>query len=311
MELVDIPKDVFPHQKRRSLGLLAARQERVFWIFIAPWVIGFLFFTGGPILASLFLSFTDYTATNIPSFIGLRNYTGLFTDPLFLKSLSVSVYYTLISLPCSLLAALGLAVLLNRRVVGSGVFRTIFYMPTVISGVAVALLWQWILNPDFGLANYVLNIFHVHGILWFQDEQTVVPSFALMSIWSLGGPMIVFLAALQSIPPEQYEAASLDGANGWNKFLSITLPLISPAILFNLITGMIASLQVFTPAYVITQGGPNFASEFYVLYLFNNAFQYFKFGYASAQAWILFLIILVLTVLLLQASRKVVHYETQ
>ncbi len=311
MEHVDIPKDVFSHRKRRSIGSLAAREERVFWLFIAPWVIGFLVFTGGPILVSLFLSFTDYTATNVPSFIGLRNYTDLFTDPLFLKSLSVSAYYTLISLPCSLLAAMGLAILLNRRVAGSGIFRTIFYMPTVISGVAVALLWQWILNPDFGLANYVLGIFHVHGILWFQDERTAVPSFALMSIWSLGGPMIVFLAALQSIPPEQYEAASLDGANGWSKFLSITLPLISPAILFNLITGMIASLQVFTPAYVITQGGPNFASEFYVLYLFNNAFQYFKFGYASGQAWILFLIILVLTVLLLQASRRVVHYETQ
>lgn len=303
--------DISSRSKPRSPGLLAAREERVFWLFISPWIIGFLIFTGGPIIVSLFLSLTDYTATNTPSFIGLRNYTNLFTDPLFLKSLSVSAYYTLISLPSSLLAAMGLAMLLNRRVAGSGVFRTIFYMPTVISGVAVALLWQWILNPDFGLANYVLNIFHVHGILWFQDERTAIPSFALMSIWSLGGPMIVFLAALQSIPSEQYEAASLDGANGWSRFLHITLPLISPAILFNIITGMIASLQVFTPAYVITQGGPNFASEFYVLYLFNNAFQYFKFGYASGQAWILFLIILVLTMVLLQASRKLVHYESQ
>ncbi len=295
----------------RGPGRLEMRETVAFFFFISPWIIGFLLFTGGPLLAVCVLSFTDYTATNTPTFIGLQNYTHLFADPIYLTSLRVTGYYTVLYLPISLAVALGLALLLNQRVILRGVFRTIFYLPTVISGVAVALLWQWLLNPEFGLVNYVLRLFGITGPLWFQDEHWVIPAFVLMGLWSVGGGMLVFLAALQSIPPEQYEAASLDGANAWHKFLHVTLPMISPALLFNLITGMIASFQIFAPAYVISNGngGPNYASEFYALYLFNNAFQYFKFGYAAAQAWLLFLIILVLTILLLQASKKIVYYE--
>jgi multiple sugar transport system permease protein len=307
---VPVPPQVQEKAKetRRSNGI-EARETRAFWLFLIPWIIGFICFTGGPILATFGFSLTDYTGIGTPDIVGLGNYTSLFTDPLFLKSLSVTLYYTLIALPASLILALILALLLNRRVLARGVLRTIFYLPTVVSGVAVALLWQWLLNPDFGLMNYALSFLHINGIDWFLDERTVIPAFAIMSLWGCGGAMVVFMASLQGIPAEQYEAASIDGAGSWHKFWGITLPLISPAILFNLVTGMIVSLQIFVPGYIITQGGPNFASEFYVLYLFNNAFQNFKFGYASAQAFILFLIILVLTALLLRVSSRFVYYE--
>jgi len=307
-----------PLPRRRPIGRLAAREERAFWLFLLPWIVGFIAFTGGPIVATLFLSLTDYSVTTAPTWTGIQNYTALFGDPLFQKSLLVSAYYTALSVPGGLVISLGLALLLNQQVRGRGLFRTVFYLPTIIPAVAVALVFQWILNPDTGLANYALSLAHLPKLSWFQDEATVVPSFALMSLWSVGGSMIVFLAALQSVPLEIYEAAALDGATSWRKFVYLTLPLISPAILFNLVTGVIASLQVFTPAYVVGSntsggsgdiGGPNYASEFYVLYLFQNAFQYFKFGYAAAQAWILFLIILVLTVAMLRASRRAVYYE--
>ncbi|GCE23450.1 carbohydrate ABC transporter permease [Dictyobacter kobayashii] len=297
-------------QRRSRKNSLEAREARSFWLLISPWVIGFIFFTGGPVIASFILSFTDYTGTStVPNFIGLQNYVTLFSDSIFLKSLAVTVYYVVLSVPLALIGSLMLALLLNQRVRFLGVFRTIYYIPTVISGVAVSLLWQWIFNPDLGIANYVLNSLHLPSSLWFQDESTVIPSFVIMSLWGLGGPMIVFLASLQNIPSELYEAAALDGSNGWNKFRHITVPMISPAILLNLVTGVIGAFQVFVQGYVITQGGPNYASEFYVLYLFNNAFQYFKFGYAASQAWILFVIILALTIALLQASRRLVYYE--
>jgi len=176
--------------------------------------------------------------------------------------------------------------------------------------VVVALLWQWILNPSFGIVNYVLATLRLPQPMWFQDQAWVIPAFVAMSLWAVGGQMVIFLAALQGVPKELHEAASIDGAGAWKRFLRITLPLISPAILFNVITGLVASFQVFTPAQVITQGGPNYASEFYVLYLFDNAFQYFKMGFAAAQAWILFLIIFVLTVVALRLSARYVYYET-
>lgn len=297
--------------RRSTIGRLEKREARAFWLLILPWVIGFIAFTGGPILASLALSFTDYTGTaQFPTFIGLQNYQGLFADPIFLKSLGVTIYYVVVSVPLSLIFALLLALLLNQHVRFQGVFRTIFYIPSVISGVVVSLLWEWILNPDFGLVNLATHFLHIPPVLWFQDERTVVPSFVLMSLWGLGGPMIIFLASLQGISHDLYEAASIDGANNWSKFLHITIPMLSPAILLNLVTGVIFAFQIFVPAYVITNGGPNYGSEFYSLYLFNNAFQYFKFGYAAGQSWILFLIILVLTILMLWGSRRFVYYES-
>lgn len=280
-----------------------------FWLFLSPWIIGFVLFTGGPIVASAVLSFTDYTVTSAPHFVGAGNYTTLFADSLFVQSLKVTAYYAFLSVSVGIVLSLAIALLLNQRLLFRGVFRTILYIPTVVSGVVVALLWQWILNPTFGIVNYILSLVGLPQPLWFQDEAWVIPAFVAMSVWALGGQMIIFLAALQGIPQELYDAASIDGAGTWARLRRITVPMISPAILFNVITSLIASFQVFTPAQVITQGGPNFASEFYVLYLFNNAFQYFKMGYASAQAWILFLIVFALTVATIWVSSRFVHYE--
>lgn len=291
---------------------LARREALAFYAFISPWLIGFIVFTLGPILASLYFSLTQYQIVKPPEWIGLQNYRELVTDRLFWQSLKVTTYYTALSVPLGIAASLFLAILLNQRVPFLSVFRTLYYLPSVITGVAVALLFSWILNPEFGLVNYVLSaLFGIRGPGWFYDKTWVIPSFVLLSLWGLGGPMIIYLAALQSVPTELYEAAELDGANVWHRFRNVTLPMISPVILFTLITGIIGSFQVFTQIYVITQGrgGPNYGSLVYVLYLFQNAFRNFRMGYASAQAWILFLIIFGLTLLALRVARSRVYYE--
>lgn len=285
------------------------KEERAFWAFISPWVIGFILFTGGPILASLILSFTDYNVRSAPRFVGLDNYISLIAkDPLFVKSLLVTIYYTVLAVPFDLILALLLAILLNQKVKGQAIFRTLFYAPTIVSGVAIAFIWSWLLNPQFGVVNYLLSHLGINGLQWFNGETTVIPSFVLMTITSIGGPMIIFLASLQSLPSDLYEAAAIDGANKAKQFFSITLPLLSPVILFNVIIGIISSFQVFTQAYVITRGGPDWNSYFYVYYLFDTAFSRFHMGYASAQAWILFIIISILTALSLQVSKRYVYY---
>lgn len=285
------------------------REERAFWIFISPWVIGFVLFTGGPIIASMYLSFTNYNVQSAPQFLGLSNYADLFKDPLFIKSLSVTAYYTLLVVPFDIIVSLLLAVLLNQKVKAQTLFRTIFYAPTIISGVAISFIWEWMLNPQFGLVNYWLSFIGIPNIQWFQGDSTVIPSFVLMSLTSIGGTMIIFLASLQSLPTELYEAAEIDGASKFRQFFRITVPLVSPVILFNVILGIIGSFQVFTQAYVITQGGPDYNSYFYVFYLFNTAFSEFKMGYASAQAWILFIIIALLTYISLKVSNRYVYYD--
>lgn len=297
-----------PKKKRKNPEV--AREERAFWIFIAPWVIGFLFFTGGPIIASLFLSFTSYNVIDPAKFIGLENYTSLFTDRLFYKSLSVTAYYAVLAVPFTIVASLLLAVLLNQKIRGQAIFRTLYYTPTIISGVSVAFLWSWLLNPQFGVVNSLLfQWFGIEGPGWFTSSSTVIPSMVLMQITSLGGTMVIFLASLQSLPADLYEAASIDGAGRVRKFFKITIPMISPVILFNSIIGIIGSFQIFTQAYVITRGGPDWNSYFYVYYLFNTAFSQFRMGYASAQAWVLFIIIFSLTLLALWGSRRFVYYE--
>jgi multiple sugar transport system permease protein len=295
---------------KRKRNPESAREERAFWIFISPWIIGFLFFTGGPILASLFLSFSEYNVISTPKFIGFENYTTLFQDKLFYKSLSVTFYYAMLAVPFTIISSLLLAVLLNQKIKGQAIFRTLYYTPSIISGVSVSFLWSWLLNPQFGVVNSLLfQWFGIEGPGWFTSAQLVIPSMALMQLTSLGGTMVIFLASLQSLPTDLFEAASIDGAGKVRKFFNITIPLISPVILFNSIIGIISSFQVFTQAYVITKGGPDWNSYFYVLYLFNTAFGQFRMGYASAQAWILFFVILSLTLLFLWASKKLVHYE--
>ncbi|MCB0128347.1 MAG: sugar ABC transporter permease [Caldilineaceae bacterium] len=302
----------------------ARREALWFWLFISPWIIGFLLFRGIPIFASMGLSFTNFSNSSVrpTEFIGIDNYLALFNDKIFYKALQVSFLYTLFSVPLGLIFSLGLAMVLNQRVPFLGFFRTAYYLPALIGGsVAVAFLFQLMLNPTFGVVNYFISrLVGPNGLIplgikgpgWFFDPDWVMPSFVLLSLWGFGGPMLIYLAGLQGVPTSLYEAARIDGANGWQRFRNVTLPMVSPVILFNFITGIIGSFQVFTPAYVISngEGGPAYASMFYVLYLYLNAFRRYRFGYASAQAWLLFIVILVLTILALRASRAAVYYES-
>jgi multiple sugar transport system permease protein len=288
----------------------ARREERAFWVFILPWIIGFVFFTGGPIIASLGISFTKYKIITPPEFIGMGNYKELFQDEIFYKSLSVTSYYVLLAVPFTIILSLAMAVLLNQKIKGQSFFRTIYYMPSIVSGVSIAFLWSFLLNPDFGIVNTLLHDwFGIKGPGWFSKSNTVIPSMVLMQLTALGGTMVIFLASLQSLPKDLYESASIDGAGKVRTFFKITIPLISPVILFNTIIGIIASFQIFTQAYVITGGGPNWNSYFYVYYLFETAFSRFAMGYASAQAWILFILIFMMTMLALLISKRMVYYE--
>ncbi len=303
-------------------GKQARREALAFYFFISPWIIGFIVFTAGPVLASFLLSFTRYNPGNPVKWVGLMQYNTLIHDRVFWKSLQVTAYYTALSVPLGVIASLSLAVLLNQDVPFLSVFRTVYYLPSIISGVPVALLWSWILNPRFGVLNYVISALlgpsgliplGIQGPRWFFSEEWVIPAYVLMSLWGLGGPMIIYLASLQGVPTALYDAAIIDGANSWQKFRHVTLPMISPTILFMFVTGMIGSFQIFTAAYVISQqgqslGSPNYASMFYVLYLFSQAFRRYRFGYAAALAWILFWIILALTILSLRFSEERVYY---
>lgn len=302
------------HEKRvRPLSFGQARwwqRNLAYFLFLAPWLVGFLLWTGGPLLTSLYLSLTQYDILTPPQWIGLSNYQSLFADDLFWQALKVTSIYTFVGVPLLMVFSLGLAVLLNQKVAGLSIFRTIFYLPTVTTGVAVALLWVWLLQPDFGLINNVLwNLFGIRGPQWLYDENWVLPALIMKSLWGLGGPMLIYLASLQGIPTHLYEAAELDGANAWRRFWHVSLPMLTPVILFNLVLAIIGSFQVFTDAYVMTKGGPNYASYFYVFYLYQNAFQFFRMGFASAQAWVLFVIILIFTAIALRSSSLWVYYE--
>ncbi len=231
-------------------------------------------------------------------------------DPLFWQSLKVTTVYTLLAVPLGIVFALALAMLLNRPIRGVNLFRTVFYIPSVISGVAASMLWAWVFNPEFGVLNGALRIVGIEGPKWLFDQQWVIPALVIMSLWSVGGSMIIYLAALQGVPTELYEAAQVDGAGPWRRFRHVTLPQISPVIFFTLITGLINSFQTFTQAYVMTNGGPQNASLFFGLYLYNNAFRYLKMGYASALAWTLLLIILALTGVLFLTARYWVHLDS-
>lgn len=277
---------------------------------ISPWLIGFLIFTAGPMLASLYLSFCKYDLHSL-TFVGTKNYEVLLTrDPLFWKSLSNTALFVLFSVPLGLTGSLMIAVLLNQKVKAIPVFRTLFYLPSLVPAVASALLWQWVFHPENGLLNTGLDKVGVHGPKWLQDPHTALPSLILMSLWGIGGGrMLIFLAGLQGVSDELYEAAQLDGAKSWACFRHVTLPMLSPTIFFNLILGIIGSFQVFTSAYIMTGGGPDNATLMYVLYLYNNAFRFFKLGKASAMAWMLFVILLGFTAFQFKNASKWVYYE--
>ena len=285
--------------------------------FVSPWLAGFLLLTAGPMLYSLYLSFTSASMLAEPVWVGAENYTTIISsDPLFWISLQNTAYYVAVFVPLSVLLSLALALLLDARVKGLRLFRTLFFLPSVTNVVAVAVLWLWMFNPDFGLLNSVLRVFGIEGPLWLQSEAWAKPALVVMSLWGVGGMTLVFLAALQGMPAEVHEAAMLDGAGQARRFFSITMPLISPTILFNTVMSLIGSFQVFTQAFVMTgavqpgsEGGPNNATLFFVLYLYKKAFQEFRMGYASALAWILFVLTVGLTWLLLRLSKSRVHYE--
>ncbi|MBX3010252.1 MAG: sugar ABC transporter permease [Caldilineaceae bacterium] len=261
-------------------------------------------------IASFILSFADYPVITPAKWIGPRNYVKLFTDDkLVWQALKVTLLYSLGAVPLILSTSFVVALMLNQSIRGVRFLRTIYYVPAVISGVPVAVLWMWLLNPQFGLVNNVLASVGIQGPDWFFSKTWVIPAFILIGLWGMGVTMVVFLAGLQNIPAHLYEAAKIDGAGAWARFRHVTMPMMSPVILFNLVIGVIDSFQIFTPALIITSGGPDNASLFYGLLLYNNAFRYLKMGYASALAWLMFVIILILTAILFRLTGNWVYYE--
>lgn len=281
------------------------------YLFALPWFVGFLVFGGGPIVFSLFMSFCEYDVFSPPKWVGLKNYSAMLgSEPLFYKSLWNTVFMCL-RIPLGMAVSLGIAMLLSYEIRGMAIYRTFFYMPAVMPAVAASILWIWIFNSQEGILNSMLAWFGIAGPAWLQDQQWSKPALILMSTWGAGGGMIIWLAGLKGIPVHLYEAAEIDGAGRLRRFWNITVPMLSPYILFNIIMGLIGTFQIFTEAYIMTQGGPVDSTLFYVYELFNNAFRYMKMGYASAMAWILFAIVLALTAMQLYVSKHWVHYEAE
>jgi multiple sugar transport system permease protein len=290
-------------------------------LFASPWIIGFLAFLGYPLVASIFYSVTNYTLSPKPvRFVGVENYVRMFTDEQIRNALWNTIYLTIVGNPIWLVFGFVTALLLNLRVRGQMLYRTIYFLPIAVPLVPMSLAWVWMLNPKFGLVNALLGLVGITGPNWFADPQWSKPAVILMQCWPIAFVTIIYLAALQGIPHELYEAAELDGASGWRKVLHITLPMVSPATLFNLITGMIWSIQVFTPVLIIgtatagynnaATGAPQGSLLVYGLYLYRQAFGYLKMGYASALAWGLFILILLTTLLTFAISRRYTYYES-
>jgi multiple sugar transport system permease protein len=286
-----------------------ARRQLVGYLFIAPWLIGFLVFTAGPFLASVYLSFTKYDILSPPQWVGFANYQSLLRDdPLFWKSLLVTIRYGVVAVPLGTCGAVMLALLLNLEVKGIAVFRTIFYLPSIVPTVATSMVFIWLLNPQIGLINSLLRNFGIVGPAWLSDARWAPWTLVFMALWGVGGGMVIYLAGLKDIPTYLYEAAIIDGANAFTRMRLITLPMLTPVIFFNVVMGVIGAFQYFTQAYILTQGGPEESTTFYALYLFNRAWRYLDMGYASAMAWVLFLIVVVVTSALFRTQSKWVHY---
>jgi multiple sugar transport system permease protein len=298
-----------PRRKRRKLS--QATQEAIAgYVFATPWLLNLLLLTAIPLGASFYYSFCSYQIIKPAVFWGFRNYVNLFTqDTRFIKSLTNTLFMVAVGVPIRMVAGLGIALLMNTKIRGRALYRTMYYLPSQVAGVALALMWSWLLNPQFGVISNIFWKFNIHPPLWLADPDWVKPSFILMGLWGVGGAMIIWLAGLQSIPEVFYEAAEMDGATTRQRFFRITLPLLSPTIFFVLTTAIIGTFQIFTQAYVLTSGGPADASLFYALYVYQQAFTYFKMGYASAMAWVLFVIIMSLTLIQLKFAQSWVYYE--
>lgn len=293
-------------------GRLSLKQRQAIWgyLFVLPWLLGFLMFIAGPILSVFYLGFTEYSVFAPPEWVGLKNYTKIVTDdPLFIKSLGNTLFYVSLSVPGQIVFAFVVALFLNSRIRGLAIYRTIYYLPVIVPYVVTSVLFLWILDPQVGILKYVLDSVGLPSPRWFQSETWSKPGIVLLSLWYMGTYMLIFLAGLQGIPEHLYEAADLDGARPLQKLFSITIPLMTPTIFFNLIIGIINSFQVFTFAYIITKGGPLNSTLFYVLYIYRQAFEFFQMGYAAALATILFLVVLGVTLLVFRWSRSWVFYE--
>ncbi|MDX1935183.1 MAG: sugar ABC transporter permease [Capsulimonadales bacterium] len=285
------------------------REMRLGLLFVAPWLIGFLLFTVYPVLATLYLSFTDYRVLAPPRWIGWDNYRELLADTETFWPSLFNTLYLFLELPAALILGILIALLLDRNLRGMAWYRTVFYLPSIVPVLANAMLWLWLLNPEYGLINSGLRALHLPAPAWLASPIWSKPALILMDLWAVGGSMIIYLAALQGVPSSLYEAASLDGASGFAKFVNVTLPGISPVIFFNLIMGVIGTFQYFTQTFVMTRGGPDKSTLFYALYLYQNAFQYFRMGTACAMAWLLFLLTLAATLFVFTSSARWVYYE--
>ncbi|KMY48794.1 carbohydrate ABC transporter permease [Peribacillus loiseleuriae] len=296
-------------EKQPSFTLV---RKRVPYLFILPWIIGFLVFTLGPLVSSLIMSLFDWPITGEAKFIGLNNFTKMFTaDPQFYDSLVITFKFAAIFVPLNLISALVLALLITQPVKGVKIFRTLFYLPAVVSGVAVSIIWGWIFNSEFGVLNYLLSLIGIEGPNWLIDPKWAIVTIVIASAWGVGTMMLIFYTDIKGIPPELYEAASIDGAGPLRQFFSITIPTITPTILFNVITSVIAALQQLTLVLLLTGGGPLKSTYFYGLFVYNNAFKHHHLGYASANAWFMFIIILILTMIIFRSSSTWVFYEAE
>jgi multiple sugar transport system permease protein len=304
---------VLPGRKRPRGNTMARREARAFYLFISPWIIGFLVFSLGPIIAAGYFSFTDLQVLNVnnglPHFVGLLNYRDLLRDRTFWLALKATAIFTLGGLTINTIVGILLAQLLNQRIPGLRLFRTIYYMPIVIAGVAAAYIWLFMLRTSDGIINDILSVVHIHGPDWLGSERAAPGALLLYNVWYVGQTMVIYLAAIQGVPTELYEAVSLDGAGAVRRFWHVTLPMISPVILFNMVIGLIGLLQAFVPPFIITQGGPNYSTWLYGFAIYQEAFNYQHGAYASAWAMILFLISIVLTVLLMSVASRYVHYQ--
>jgi multiple sugar transport system permease protein len=286
--------------------------KKVPYLFILPWMIGFIVFTLGPLVFSLIMSLFDWPVTSSPTFVGFGNYIKMFTDdPQFYKSISITFKFALVFVPLNLIIALVLALLITQSVKGIKIFRTIFYLPTVVSGVAISIIWGWIFNSEYGILNYLFSFIGIEGPKWLIDPKWAIITIVIASAWGVGTMMLIFYTDIKSIPRDIYEAAAIDGAGPLRQFFYITIPSITPTILFNVITSVIGALQQLTLVLLLTGGGPLKSTYFYGLFVYNNAFKHHKLGYASANAWFMFIVILLLTLLIFKSSSAWVFYENE
>ena len=311
-------KNILPLIKDIRTNSKSIGGKRVYWkkkeaiagyIFALPWILGFLGFTAYPMIMSIIYSFMDYNILQQPVFVGFRNYITLLNDKLFYTSLYNTFYYVVFGVPLSMLIGLAIALLLNKEIKGMSLYRTFYYMPSIVPLVASTILWGWMFHPSYGLLTIAVEMLGITAPGWLSDPGFAKNSLIIMALWGAGSGMIIYLAGLKNIPNVYYEAANIDGANTMQKFFKITLPLLSPTLFYQLIVGLIGGFQVFTQAFIMTDGGPNDSTLFYVLYLFNNAFKYWKMGYSSALAWILFVIIMIFTLINFALSKRWVYYD--